>query len=248
MTDTSHILQNHRSIRRFKADPIDPSILHDILKSAWRAPSSSNLQEVTAIVVKNPAKKEKIAKIAGGQPWIASCPVFICLVVDYYKTQLGAQLAKGEQTLENTMESIITGGVDTGIALSNMMAAAQSHGLGIVPIGGIRNNMVEMAELLELPPLCAPIVGMCLGHIEKDAQLKPRLAMDSFVHNETYNTQKMQPLIESYNIDLKKYWQDIGRPAGLSWSENLAENQEKFAKRHIRDDLATFGFFKKGLK
>ena len=84
-------IQNHRSIRQYKEDAISDDMLHEIIQSAQAMPNSINGQQTSVIVVRDQETKNKIADIAGGQPWIAAAPVFILFVLDFYKTDLAAK-------------------------------------------------------------------------------------------------------------------------------------------------------------
>lgn len=66
------------------------------------------------------------------------------------------------KTYEDTTENFIVATVDVALAAQNAAVAAESLGLGIVYIGGIRNRSEEVAELLGLPYLAYPVFGMCL--------------------------------------------------------------------------------------
>ncbi|MEH7293774.1 nitroreductase family protein, partial [Priestia megaterium] len=46
----------------------------------------------------------------------------------------------------------------------NALTAAESMGLGGVYIGGVRANIAELTELLNLPKHVVPLVGLCIGH------------------------------------------------------------------------------------
>lgn len=45
-----------------------------------------------------------------------------------------------------------------------MAIAAESLGLGICFIGGIRNDVEQIAEILDLPPYTMPLFGLTIGH------------------------------------------------------------------------------------
>lgn len=45
-----------------------------------------------------------------------------------------------QQVIHESLEAMVVGAVDAGIILGNLITAAESLGLGIVPIGGIRNE------------------------------------------------------------------------------------------------------------
>ena len=53
--------------------------------------------------------------------------------------------------------------IDAALAAQNMSIAAESMGLGICYIGGIRNNLNEVSELLETPEYVLPLFGLVVG-------------------------------------------------------------------------------------
>ncbi len=221
MNDTLKLMQAHRSTRSYTDQPVSDEMLDDIIKAAWRAPSSMNAQEISLVVVRDAARRARIAEIAGGQAWIAQAPVFITLVIDFHKTALGVAKAGQTQIIQESMEGFGVAAVDAGITLGLLMTAARSLGLGIVPIGGIRRNPQAMIDLLELPVLTFPLVGLCIGHIANDAPLKPRMDISTFRHDERYNASGYAAAIDAYDDSLMEYWNQLGRDDGLPWSENL---------------------------
>ncbi len=60
-------LLNHRSVRRFKDEAIEPEVLEMLLKVGIRAPSAGNLQSYSLIVVDDWEKKEELAKACSDQ-------------------------------------------------------------------------------------------------------------------------------------------------------------------------------------
>jgi FMN reductase [NAD(P)H] len=160
MNETLRVMQSHHSSRSYKPDPVSDQMLDQIVEAAYRGPTSVNSQQVSLVVVRDPAKRARIAEIAGGQPWIAQAPVFIVLVVDFHKTGLGVAKAGQTQVAHESVEGLLAGTLDAGIALGNLMTAARSLGLGIVPIGGIRRDPQAMIDLLTLPPLTFPVDGL----------------------------------------------------------------------------------------
>ncbi|MDQ0654907.1 nitroreductase [Pseudomonas cedrina] len=95
--------------------------------------------------------------------------MFITLVVDFHKTSVGAALKGHEQQIQRHLEGLIAASTDGGIILSTMMIAARSLGLGVVPVGGIRANALDMIELLGLPEKTFALCGMALGHVRMPA-------------------------------------------------------------------------------
>ncbi|MDO8207849.1 MAG: NADPH-dependent oxidoreductase [Gallionella sp.] len=221
MNDTIELMQAHHSCRSYTNEAVSDAMLDEIIHAAWRGPTSINAQEVSLIVVRDAARRARIAEIAGGQPWIAQAPVFITVLIDFNKTRIGVEKAGQTQVIHESMEGFGVAAVDAGITLGNLMTAARSQGLGIVPIGGIRRNPQAMIDLLELPPLTFPLVGLCIGHIAADAPQKPRLDISSFRHDERYDAGGYRAAIDSYDETIMKYWQQLGRSDGITWSENL---------------------------
>lgn len=222
MNQTLQTQHRHRSIRSYKTDPVSDDMLDAIIESAQRAPTSINAQEISLVVVRDASRRARIAELAGGQAWIAQAPVFIIIVIDFHKTDLGVRKAGKTQIIHESMEGFGVAAVDAGIALGTMITAAESLGLGIVPIGGIRRNPQEMISLLGLPPLTFPIVGLCIGHIANNGLQKPRLDLKTFRHDEHYNASGYDSAIDAYNETLANYWKNIARSDGLSWSDALA--------------------------
>lgn len=241
MNETLRIQHAHRSIRSYKSDPISEAMLDHIIAAAHHAPTSMNAQEISLIVVRDPERKAKIAELAGGQAWIAQAPVFITLVIDFHKTDLGVRKAGHTQIIHESMEGFGVAAVDAGIALGTMMTAAESLGLGVVPIGGIRRNPQGMIELLGLPPLTFPLVGLVIGHIENNAPQKPRLALNTFRHNERYDATHYAAAIDTYDQEILGYWQQLNRTDGLTWSDNLGSTLKQVYFPQVRPVAAMQG-------
>ncbi|MEI7429752.1 MAG: NADPH-dependent oxidoreductase [Betaproteobacteria bacterium] len=239
---TIELLKTHRSDRSFLAEPVSDAILSQIIESAHRGPTSTNAQHISLVVVRDPVRRARIAEIANGQAWIAQAPVFITVVVDFYKTRLAVELAGKKQVINTSAEGFATGAVDAGITLSNLMVAARALGLGIVPIGGIRQDSQAMIDLLELPPLTFPMVGVCLGYVDQPARQKPRLNIDTFQHNETYKKDHLLEGITAYDEELMAYWQAIGRTDGLPWSQNTANAYQRGYSRQTAEVAHAQGF------
>ncbi|MEH0874081.1 NADPH-dependent oxidoreductase [Pectobacterium cacticida] len=222
MNKTIELFTSHRSERSYLDKDIPDDILDAIIQSAHLAPTSVNSQQVSLIVTRDPERRARIAELAGGQPWIAKAPVFITLVLDMHKTQVGIAMSGKQQHAHESIESLISGTTDVGIALGTLMAAARSFGLGIVPIGGIRREPQAMIDLLALPELTFPVVGLTIGYVDNPAHQKPRLPLTSFRHDETYHQEVLPEAIRQYNQTLMAHWQQTGRTDGEDWGNNTA--------------------------
>lgn len=242
MNETISIMKAHRSDRSYTDEPVNETMLAEIIRAAQCSPSSINGQQISLVVVRDPARRARIAEIAGGQPWIAQAPVFIAVVIDFYKAHLGAEMTGQKQIIHESLEGFAVGAVDAGIILANLMTASRSLGLGIVPIGGIRRDPQAMIDLLNLPPYTFPIVGMCIGHIAQQAPQKPRLPLNSFRHDETYHREIVGEAIKQYDAVLTDYWNKIGRTDGAKWSANTAGVYQSVYFPKVKPVAAKQGF------
>lgn len=222
MNKVIETIKDHRSIRDFKSDVIDESIIAEIVAAAQAMPSSINGQQTSVVVIQNEEIKAKIAEYAGGQPWIEAAPLFILFLTDFYKTKLGAEKNGLTQIIHESIESTLVGSVDVGLNMGAAIIAAESLGLGIVPIGGIRKSPVEMIELLDLPEMTFPVAGLAIGYPNDNSHKKPRLPMETFRHNEKYQTKGLEKHIDDYDTFMEGYLKDINREQEGNWSKNTS--------------------------
>jgi nitroreductase len=213
MPDIFKILSSHRSIRKYTGEPIPDDLLNKILTSARQAPTSSNLQAYSIIVVKDKEKKKTLAHLCGDQPWVESCPVFLAICPDLHRLQKVCEL-KNYKTNDKHMEIFIVAVVDASLVAQNIAVAAEASGLGICMIGGIRNNPDKVCELLKLPQKVFPLMGMCLGWPDHDPMIKPRLLNDAVIHNEYYDDDDIEKLIVEYDRIIKSTGLCMTVPAG----------------------------------
>lgn len=242
MNSTLETLKRHRSIRSYSDRDVDEGTLQELISAVQQAPSSRNGQEISLVVVRDAERRRRISEFAGGQRAIAQAPVFIVVVVDFHKTAVGASKAGLVQVIHESVEGTIVGAIDAGIVLGNMMTAAESMGMGIVPIGGIRKNPAAMIELLGLPPLTFPVVGMCLGYAEGESHVKPRLPMASFRHDETYDDSDLRQAIDDYDEVLVRHWQKVARGEGETWSQKVGNAYQRVYYPEVKPVLEKQGF------
>jgi FMN reductase [NAD(P)H] len=221
---------------------VDEAQLDAIVRAAYQGPTSVNSQQVSLVVVRDPATRARLAQIAGGQPWVAKAPVFICVVVDLHKTDTGLRGLGIQQLTQTSVEGLVAGVLDAGIALGNLMTAAHSLGLGVVPIGGIRRDPLAVVELLHLPALCFPVNGLCLGHVDQPAQVKPRLDIGTFRHDEAYSDAGLAEAIRTYDAQLMAFWKAEGRAEGQPWSQSVSGPYKQVYYSKMKEAVIRQGF------
>ena len=167
-------LQSHRSIRKFTDQPVDDQTIDEIIRSGQTAATSSNIQATTVIRVRDSAHRREIAQVAGGQDYVATAGAFLVFCADLNRSRRACALQGGE-FVEGMTEHFIIATVDVTLFAQNCAIAAESLGLGICYIGGIRNDPQVLCDLLDLPDQVYPLFGFCIGYPAQDPEVKPRL-------------------------------------------------------------------------
>lgn len=245
MNDVLTTLFNHKSDRSFLNKPINDDILDSVIKAAYHAPTSINSQQVSVIVVRDQARRERFSMLCGQQPWIAQAPVFLVFIIDMHKTQLGIQIESKRQEAQQSIESIVSGSTDVGIALTSALVAAHSQGLGSVPIGGIRLHPQEVIDELKLPKNTFAIAGLSIGYVDQPAAQKPRMPMATFRHEEQYHSENLSDNIHQYNQILSTHWGKIGRSDGQTWTHSVAAYYSRIYYPDVAPALIQQGFTNK---
>jgi len=201
-------LQSRKSIRQFTQENVTNEDLHTILQTAQRAPTSVNGQQISLVYTRDKEIIQKIAELCGGQQQVATADVFITIVVDFNRTTFAVEQAGEKHLIEQSAEGVLVGAVDAGIMLNALQISAESLGYGTTAIGAVRNEPETMIKLLGLPAKTFPIVGTTIGVPTQeaiDAPLKPRVPLESFVFEDTYNDTKVKDGVLHYEKQMKAY-------------------------------------------
>jgi len=221
-------LFKHQSIRKYKNIPLEEEKLQTILKAAQAAPNWCNAQHVSIIVIKDPARKQKLAELCLNQSYIASCSVFLVFCADFYRTAYAFEKngVSDEQTTKSIeqLDTLFIGSHECGIAMQNTVVAAESMGLGTVPIGVIRKESLEIVKELKLPKYVFPVVGLCVGYPDDNPGVKPRLPTNTVCFEEKYDTSKIKSGVDEYDIQYQEYL--TGRTSNShedTWTNGIAQ-------------------------
>lgn len=235
-------LRERGSVRNYKPDPVPAAWVDAITGAGQRAPTSSNIQAFSIIVIRDPETKKQLAELCGNQKHIVDCPVFFALCADLTGPALAAQ-QHGTVFHGNTFEKGLVANIDAALVGMTMSLAAGTMGLGTVMIGGIRNHPLEVAKLLKLPPRVYAVFGLCLGWPAKAPLPKPRLPLNSIVHQEFYNSGQREAALENYDRQLAEYYRAQGRVSpDHAWTKVVAEQFSAPRRQHLRQELKTLGF------
>lgn len=113
------------------------------------------------------------------------------------------------------MDRFFAAFTDACIMAQNVVIAAESMGLGTVYLGSILNDSEKICELLKLPELTFPVIGLGLGYPNQNPQLKPRMEMRLRVFENTYTVfENYLDEIKEYDEEMRTYYdlREPGRP------------------------------------
>ncbi|MGL4206063.1 MAG: nitroreductase family protein [Aeromonadaceae bacterium] len=241
---TLTLLEQRRSERNFTGETIPEADLQTILKAAQQAPTSVNGQQISLVVVRDKNTIAKIAELAGGQPQVATADTFIAIVIDYQRATEAARLAGQPMVIDSSAEGLMVGAVDAGIMLQALQTAAGALGYGTTAIGAVRRDPQAMIELLGLPPKTFVAVGTTLGVIDKSkqAQVKPRVPLESFALRERYDLAAVQKGVAEYDATLRQWWDEQGLTQMPSYAASTAGYYQTIYFPKVAATLSRQGF------
>lgn len=238
-------LANHRSVRGFTKETITGETVRSLVTAGTRASTSSNMQAYTVITIVDEGLKERLALLCGDQKQIHESAAFLVFCADLHKLTLACRMHQVETTAPGEAEALLVAVVDTALVMQNVAVAAESLGYGICMIGAMRNQPVEVGEMLELPKHVMAISGMCIGRPSEAGEVKPRLDLDATLHVNRYRSdEELEPLLKAYDETQAQWYEDRGMhmrdPRWTSVMSRRLPGMEK--RRSVRRFLRDQGF------
>lgn len=210
-----------RSIREFKTDPLAPGTIEYLIALAQSAPTSHMAQLWSVVVVERGETRDRIEEFykRSQAKWITpreirmleQAPVILIWLADLSRLkQLELDVSYAELSVMALM--------DTTIAAQTLSLSAESMGIGTCYCGAFRSlPLIELKQILNLPPHVIVASGMYLGYAEKDMTVvrdvndkiipKPRLPQEVVCHRNTYKPTTIDVIkhydniIMDYNVD-----------------------------------------------
>ncbi len=241
MNDVINLLHAHRSIRKFNDQKITDEQLTAIIDAGNSAATSSNLQARSIIRVTDKAIRTQLAEASGNQAYIADCAEFLVFCGDFLRPEQCCNKHDTHMTSGMT-EQFILATVDVSLMAQNCVIAAESLGLGICYIGGLRNNPDIVSDLLHLPEETFPLFGLCLGYPAQNPEVKPRLPADVIMKENKYQLDEVKSL-DDYDEKMAEYYRTrTGGNKSTSWSQQISQLTSKELRPHMRGFLDEQGF------
>jgi FMN reductase [NAD(P)H] len=217
---------DRRVTRRYLKDAVPEPLLQTLLAAAQSAPSKSDLQQYSIIVLQRPEKIAAIADWIGSMPWIKDAPVLLLFCGDMRRGQKLCEL-HGREHANNNIDTFVNCTADAALAMAHMILAADAAGLGTCPISYVRNHVEKIGPMLGLPKGVFPVAGLTLGWPAARNERSPRLPQSVVVHRERYDDDGLPAAVSGYDAlraPAKPRYAEIHGPKveGCLWSENAA--------------------------
>jgi len=197
---------SHRTIREFLPDQIDKQTLNRLMEVARRTATSNGMQSTTIIQITDPIIKRQVADICK-QEYVFRTPILLIFVADCYRNMRIAQDKGCFEESAGDMDRFFQAVTDTCLAAQNVVNAAESLGLGALYLGSTLNDVQKLIEVLNLPKLTFPVVGLGLGIPNQNPTLKPRLSNELKVFENSYQIfDNYLEMIADYDIEMQTYY------------------------------------------
>jgi len=245
-----HLL-SRRSIRAYKDDPVPDSLLDVLIACAQSAPTKSNLQQYSILVVQDPAVRKALAPWCPRTKILATVPALLVFCADMRRNQRVGGF-RGKPHVNNNMDTFLNATVDASLAMGFFVVAAEAAGLGCAPLSSLRDHMYGVADVLGLPEGVFPVAGVMCGWPAVEGYVNQRLPQSIVVHRDRYDDSDLEAEIEAYDRTRhaafpipyeRQSKQDLyGIADFYGWSEHISRQLSVPERPEFRAFLKSHGF------
>lgn len=191
------LLNQHVSIRKFKKQKIQTSVLNSIIYSGTKASTTGNMQLYSVVVSETDDVNKKLIPLHFNQPVVKSAPVLLTFVVDFNRLTKWCNINEASPGYNNFL-SFFTASIDAILVAQNVCIAAENFGLGICYLGTTTYNAREIIQILDLPKLTFPVTTVAIGYSDEAPNLTDRIPLKGIIHWEKYENYSDGDIKELY--------------------------------------------------
>lgn len=237
-------LLERRSIRRYEREAISQDDINFIYEAIRNTPTSYNGQQFSVIDITNQALKEQIYEITN-QKQIKTCNHFMIFLADYNKISQAAEI-KGVNmpAFPATVDGLIVGVLDAGLAMMSAITAAESRGLGTCCVGYARTVAPDrLSELLNLPQGVMIVCGLAIGIPRELPDMKPKEPLPLVIQHDRYNAKEFNQLLKEYDNTVTHYnTTREGTKSTNDWATHIIGYYREGMNYHLGQALRRRGF------
>ena len=250
-TATLKSILSRRSIRKFLNKPISKELLTLILAAAQSAPSKSNLQQYSILVIQEQNIKNEISNLIGNTKWALTAPIFLLYLADI-RRNIKITNNRGYDHKNNNVDTFMNSVIDAALAMQSIICASESLGLGVCPISMVRNIIEEVKVICKLPKGVFPIAGLALGWPDQTSNVSVRLSQDIVIHFDKYDEKDIIQKINKYDERVfkkdpipenkQRHVNLYGVAQKGTWSENISRQLSVPERSNFKKWLNENGF------
>ena len=174
----------HRTVRRYKPEPMPEEHLDVLLHAAQRAPTDATAQMYSFIRLVNPQVRERVAALTLNAHVTTAAEAFV-VCMDVHRLRL--LLERGGHAFGEWPAVAVHFGIgDAVLAGQNMLLAAEMLGYQGCWIGGVLTNLPELTEALALPEGVLPYAALTVGLPDETPAQRPRIPRTLVLHEDAY--------------------------------------------------------------
>jgi FMN reductase (NADPH) len=198
------LFDHHRTIRKFKPEPMKPGDLENIVWAAQRAPTDATAQMYSFLRLTDPDVRSEVAQITHNPHFATAAESFIVLA-DVHRLQ--RLLEHRGYTFADWPATAIHFAIgDAVMAGQNMLIAAEMLGYQGCWIGGVLSALERIVELCELPHGVIPFAGLVIGVPDEHPAQRPRIQPELVIHENRYRQPDAHDLETALEITARGDW------------------------------------------
>jgi len=246
----AHLL-SRRSIRAYRDEPVPDALVDVLIACAQSAPTKSNLQQYSIIVVSDPAVRKALAPWCPRTKILETVPLLLVFCADMRRNQRVGGF-RGKPHVNNNIDTFLNATVDASLAMGFFVVAAEAAGLGCAPLSSLRDHMYGVADVLGLPDGVFPVAGVMCGWPTLEGYVNQRLPQSVVVHRDRYDDANLEAEIDTYDRtrhaifpvpDERQSKQDLYGIAELyGWSEHISRQLSVPERPEFKAFLKSHGF------
>ena len=242
---------SRRSIRVYKNDPVPEDLIQVLIACAQSAPTKSNLQQYSILVVKEQSIRSQLAPWCPRTKGLENVPVLLVFCADIRRNQSVAKFRR-KRYANNNMDTFLNATVDASLSMGFFVAAAEAAGLGCAPLSSLRDNIDAVSDILNLPKGVFPVAGVMCGWPKVEGYVNQRLPQSVIVHYDRYDDKNLEQNIDDYDqarhaiFPVPKEGQSkkdlFGTARFYGWSEHVSRQLAIPERANFRAFLLEHGF------
>jgi FMN reductase (NADPH) len=239
---TKQLLRSHTSVRKYTGEEIPRETVIDLIETAQMAASSHFVQAYSVIWVTDEEKKQKLGELSKNDFQFKTAGASFLFCVDF-KRLYEAGKKHDVEIVVDSAENMLVGVTDVALFAQNFVIAAEAEGYGICYIGGARSAASEISELFNLPEYVFPLFAMTIGTPTKMNETKPRLPVAAVLHENSYNAEQYDTLLDEYDATMEQYYASRSSNQKMAtWTKQMADFLVVQRRPEIKAFLAEKGF------